>query len=112
MVPNNPPLDFDKTAGNFKFKFQLNHFMSLPAQRQTLIGQGRLKTWDSNYLIRSSRWPVFICTKPLFLNLTNPNLITRTDFLRIFGKIPNTQIPKAISQTQLNQLQNLIGLPS
>ena len=112
MIPNNPPLDFDKTGGNFKVKIQLNHFMSMSPQRQTLIGQRRILNWDSQYLFRSSKWPVFICTKPLFLNLTNPNLITRTDFIRIFGKIPNTQIPKVISQTKLNQLFILSGLPS
>jgi hypothetical protein len=112
MVPQNHPFDFDKTAGDFKTNKQIKNFLARPHQTQINIGQRRLTLWDNMYLQRSQRWPCFISTEPIYLEFNNPKNISRNDFNKNFGKIPNTQIPQKITQTQLDHLYKLAGLPS
>jgi hypothetical protein len=112
MTPTNPPLDFDKTAGDFRTSKQIKNFLAHSSQTQQIIGQRRLALWDNTYLLRSQRWSCFISTSPIYIDYNNPKIISKNDFNRIFGKIPNTQIPKIIPQIKLNQLYMLAGLPS
>jgi hypothetical protein len=110
MVQNNLPNDFDQTSGNFKTKKQIVTFLSRSQQQQNQIGQNRIYHWDNDYLTKSIKWPCFIMTRPLYLNIHNPTLISSKTFDTIFGKIPNTQTPNKLNTKQLQELSNLVNL--
>lgn len=110
MVKGNLPYDFDKTAGNFKTKKELEHFLVHNSPTQLTIGQRRLKHWDKNYLDKAQQWPCFIKTKALYKNVISPTPIFRTDFERIFNKLPNTRTPNKISENQFTELCKLLEI--
>jgi hypothetical protein len=110
MVKGNLPMEFDKTAGNFKSERELKHFLKHNQYTQLIIGQRYLRHWDNSYLQKSTRWTCFVRTKSLYKNLDNPIPIFRKDFNAIFGKLPNTRTPNKISEKQFIELSKLIGL--
>ena len=112
MISNNPPYDFDKTAGNFKTVKESKRFLKMTQAQQKIIGTRRLQHWDSNYLQRSQQWPSFVRTKTLYKNLTNPSPIFRQDFNLIFGQLPKTRQPKKIEVEEFQQLCKLVGVVS
>ena len=110
MVIENPPNDFDKTAGNFERISQLKTFLSRTEEQRLEIGRRLLKSWDENYLQRSINFGCFVKTKPLYLNFDNPTQILYSDFDFIFGKVPNTQTPNKLTEKQFIELAKLAGL--
>ncbi len=110
MVPDNYPLDFDKTAGNFKNNSQLNTFLSHSEKQKLIIGKARIKLWNEDYLRNSKTWQCFVKTKPLYLNINDPRQILRSEFIDIFGKLPNTRTPNKITEKQLIDLAKIVGL--
>jgi hypothetical protein len=110
MISGNPPLKFDKTAGNFKTQKQIKQFLKLSQQDQEKIGLKILQQWDDNYLLKSQHWPTFVRTRNIYSNVTDPTPIFRSDFEDIFKRIPNTRQPNKISARQFQQLAKLAGL--
>jgi hypothetical protein len=110
LVQNNLPYMFDQTIGNLNSKKLEKRYLLFSPQKQLIYGRARLKNWDNNYWKISTQWPCFIKTTSIYLNYCDPPQITRNDFNRIFGKIPNTQTPKKISKKQLHDLGKLIDL--
>lgn len=110
MVSNNLPLDFDKTSGDYKSVLEQKKFLSRNDRQKMKIGEKRLRLWDKNYQKKSKEWPCFIKTKPIYINLINPIQILRSDFNSIFGKLPNTRMPKKINKEQLIRIGRLAGL--
>lgn len=110
MVLNNPPFDFDKTAGNFKNKSQQKTFNSKTEEEKTDIGERLLRIWDEVYLNRTKHWECFVKTRPIYVDIQNPTQILHSDFEYIFGKIPNTRTPNKISKKQLVELARLVGI--
>ena len=69
-----------------------------------------IETWDSDYKERAETWQSFVITRPIFLELYNPPIILREDFIEIFNRVPNTQTPNKINQTELKKLAELAGI--
>lgn len=110
MVPNNPPYNYDQTAGKYQTKTEIKRFLSKSQEQQSVIGQRALMSWDEEYLQKSLEWPSFVRTKPLYVNTINPAPIFRSHFKSIFGGVPNTRSPKSISKRQLVRLARLGGV--
>jgi hypothetical protein len=83
MVPGNPPLALSQTGGPGD-----------PDLRK-LISRVRdsdvVAEWDRRYAERMKGTPVFLACLPIAVNLQDPPLISRSDWLVWYGKIPGTQ---------------------
>jgi hypothetical protein len=66
-----------------------------------------IRLWDATYRQRISKWPVFLATKPDFLELIQPPQLTETQMSSIFGRVPSTLNPPVISSQQLEDLVRL-----
>jgi hypothetical protein len=85
MVPGNPPFALEKTD---RFHNDLRH-------------------WDAIYRLRAKTWGVFHVCEPLFRELHHPPAITETMMRDIFGKIPGTRNPPAITDAEFAKLREL-----
>lgn len=110
MVANNPPNTFSRTGGNFANKTHEKKFLARTIHEREKIGERRVREWDDTYLYKSKKWPCFVKTHPLFLDLSTPPLLLKSDFNRIFGKIPNTRTPRLITEEQLIELAKIANL--
>jgi len=104
MVPDNPPHNFDATAGNYETTTEIKRYLSYPADKQQLIGKRRVELWNDDYLSKSRKWGDFIITKSIFNELTNPPVLTDEIMKEIFGKVPNTRNPNIITAEQFKKL--------
>ena len=66
-----------------------------------------LRRWDAEYRLRARKWGIFHACASLFLDLHTPPTLTDADLKRIFGSVPATQTPPAITEEQLNRLKTL-----
>jgi len=87
MVRDNPPLGVEHTAEP----------------------QKDLRQWELGYRKRTRRTGVFLACKAHCLRLREPPVVTESDLLNIFGKIPVTRNPPRINETQFNKLVSLFG---
>lgn len=112
MIEGNPPKSFDQTAAAtfFKGKKDIQKFLDRPEEFQKKFGKKYIETWDADYKERAHSWQNFVITKPIFLDLENPPIILREDFMEIFNRVPNTQTPNKINQSQFIELAKLVGL--
>ena len=83
-VPNNPPIPYELT-----------------------VQDRDLKTWDKGYRARARRWPTFLATRPLFLDLRTPPIVTDAMLIEAFGRVPGLQNPPRVGDTELATLLNL-----
>jgi hypothetical protein len=110
MVKGNDPLDFDKTAGNFDQKTEMNKFLNRSIEVQKRIGQRRIQLWEKEYLERSQHWTCFVQTRKLYCELTNPKPIFPFDFETIIGRSTPPRQPKKLSEQEFKQLAKLAGI--
>lgn len=112
MIRGNLPKEFEQTAGGIylKTKKSIKHFLSKSEQQQQRIGKQFVKNWDADYKERAENWQNFVVTKPVFLELINPPIILREDFMSIFKRFPNTQTPNKISKNELIEMGRLARL--
>lgn len=110
MVASNPPHQFHETAGNYTLSSEIDRYLNRDAKKQDIVGQNRIKYWDAEYLAKSKKWGDFIITKPLFVDVNNPPILTIQDMTNIFGKVPNTRNPNIINKEQLKKLATYAGL--
>ena len=109
MIQGNPPLDFDRTAGDFINKTQENAFLKRPNPIQLKIGSKRLPIWDNLYIQRANNHQNFVSTKALYLDINNPKCI-KQGLLSIFSKTPGTQNNKKLSLDQLEKIGKLVDI--
>ena len=110
LVEENPPLEFDRTAGDYQTIKDIKKYLGRDLDKQDLIGKQRIKLWDNRYKERVKRNSVFNITKPIYINVHNPPVITDKSFKDIFGRIPNTRNPNKIQKTEFKELALLAGV--
>lgn len=96
MVTENDCLSYEKTGGAPKI------FTSMPEKEQ------RLRKWDLEYKRRMRICGIFLVSRPEFLELNNPPVLTEKRLKDIFGKIPGTQNPKQIKEEHFIALHSVL----
>jgi hypothetical protein len=104
MIDNNPPHSFLETAGRYENQKDIKNFLTYSSEKQNIIGDRIVNLWDNEYLQKSKKWGAFIITKPIFLNLTNPPIITDQDIYNIFKKKINTRTPKKLTKDEFKEV--------
>ncbi len=104
MVEDNLPHSFIETAGNYDTETEIERFLISSGEKQRMVGERRIKLWDDQYRAKSRRWGVFIITRPVFINLSDPPILRPDDIISIFGKKINTRMPKKISRLEFKAL--------
>lgn len=104
MVDGNLPNTFHETAGNYGKKSEIQKFLNSDLEKQIQIGKRRIDLWDAEYLNKSKIIRDFVITKPVFIELRNPPLLTDDDMRKIFNKVPNTRNPNKISKEEFKEL--------
>jgi hypothetical protein len=69
-----------------------------------------MEKWDAGHKWRARQLPVFLSTAPLFLDLWNPPLVPDAALVVTFGRVPITQNPPRISEGELTDLLERIGI--
>lgn len=110
MVSDNSPFPFLQTAGNFMNGSQLNYYLSLPPDAKQHIATQRLTAWNNDYARKAELWSIFLITKPIFLNLNDPPVLTSDDLDAIFHRRISTRTPKIISPIQFAQLAKFASI--
>ncbi len=85
MVPGNPPSPLEKTD---RFHNDLRH-------------------WHAIYRSRAKNWGMFHVCETLFCKLRHPSAITEIMMRDIFGKIPGTLNPPAITEAEFSKLRQI-----
>lgn len=67
--------------------------------------------WDAIYWKRSRENGVFLACKPLFLELYSPPVITDQMLNRAFGRVPGTENPPSICNSQYEKFIDVVGVP-
>ena len=90
LIRGNPPLQLDQTNNYGKHR--------------------SVKCWDAGYRKRVREYPVFLACNTIFLNLNDPPVVTRKILCEVFGKIPGTRTPPRITNEQLRNLIQRVGI--
>ncbi len=85
IVFGNPPMPLEKT----------NRYLS------------DLRNWDARYRLRASKCGVFHVCEQEFLDLSSPPTLFEETMVGIFGFIPKTRVPPAITKQQYEELKIL-----
>lgn len=110
MVADNPPHSYLETAGRYENQKDIKHFLTYPTEKQTVIGDRIVKLWDKEYLEKSKKWGTFIITRPVYINLTNPPILTDQDIYNIFKKKINTRTPKKLTPNEFKELAKFANI--
>jgi hypothetical protein len=100
MVVENQPHALDKTDGVMPNE--------LKSRRQRLGDDKILRLWDAAYQNRANKCGIFLACIPIFLNLTNPPILSHDEMLNIFGKVPSTQNPPKITDAEFEKFEKII----
>ena len=92
IVPGNPPYEWDQTAGINGKDFK------------------NVKDWDAFYRERTEKIPVFVRCRKLYCNIENPPFLSNDQLYSIFGRVPSTQTPPAISADHFEKLMKLLNI--
>jgi hypothetical protein len=104
MIADNPPYQFHETAGNYNTGKEIKRFLSRDPVKQQTIGNARIKQWDKEYLFKTQKWGNFVMTKRIFVELSDPPILTEEILDGIFERVPNTQMPNYIEKEQFKKL--------
>lgn len=98
MVEGNNPLPYDMTIG------------VIPPSKfgSTSNTDALLRVWDRGYRERASKCGVFLACETDFMELYQPPILTDETMLGIFGRIPPTLTPPAISESEYAALHALV----
>lgn len=110
MAGDNPPYNYDQTAGRYKNLKDINGFLRRTEEEQIKLGSKLLRLWDNEYLSKSRIWTQFIQTKKIYADLDNPLPVFRKDFESVFNRLPNTRTPVNITGDQLIEIGKRIGI--
>ena len=89
IVECNPPLRLDESGNPHKCS--------------------SVEEWDTKYSDLTAKIGVFLACKPIFLELNDPPVLTEDIMLQIFGRIPGTRNPPAISDLEVQRLGKQTG---
>jgi hypothetical protein len=98
MVPGNAPQPYELTNKHPPKEVRARLKEEIEPTRA-------LRLWDSTYTKRANACGVFLACEADFLELTDPPVIRRSDFERIFGRLPGMQNPPAIKDQEYADLQ-------
>ena len=96
MVAENTCFPYDMTAGTEARRF------GNVADIDEL-----LRRWDLSYHRRTRRNGAFLACDVEFLSLDNPPVLTEADLFQVFGRVPATRTPPAITEVQYDALHAL-----
>jgi hypothetical protein len=82
-----------------------------PIPYEQTVQDSPWETWDRSYRARARRCPVFLATEPLFLELSQPPIVTEEMLIQAFGRVPNTLTPPAVSESHVERLLTLAAVP-
>ena len=85
FVPETTPLPLTATSG-------------LPAHYDSV------RAWDFAYRRRVQRWPCFVITEPIAVDLDTPAVVTSETLMCIFGRLPVTRNPPRITDAEFGAL--------
>jgi hypothetical protein len=68
------------------------------------------ETWDRAYRARARRFPVFLTTDPVFLELWQPPIVTVEAMTAAFRRVPSTLTPPALPDQDVRRLLELCGV--
>lgn len=63
-----------------------------------------LEAWDRMYRAKARSCPVFLACRPLFLELTEPPIVTEAIMMRSFGRVPATRTPPVVPPESVRRL--------
>lgn len=63
-----------------------------------------VRLWDATYRARIRQWPVFLLCEAEFLEIHHPPQLSSSDLHDVFGRVPGTQNPPAITDAQAREL--------
>jgi hypothetical protein len=66
-----------------------------------------LRKWDASYHVRVRKWPSFLVTRPIVVELEAPAAVTHDDLVAIFGRVPGTRTPPRITAEEFGSLTQL-----
>lgn len=110
MVEGNPPYSFVETAGNYEKQTDIGNFLNYLPDKQKVIAERRIKIWNDEYLRKSKKWGAFIITRPVYLNLDDPPILTEEDIFSIFSKRINTRTPKKLSKSEFKEIAKFANI--
>jgi len=110
MIDDNPPHSFLETAGRYENQKDIKNFLTYPSEKRNIIGDRIVKLWDKEYLEKSKKWGTFIITRPVYINLTDPPILTDQDIHNIFQKKINTRTPKKITPSEFKELAKFASI--
>jgi len=105
LVEGNPPLPLERSAGFEPAVFK--RIGKAKPERRQILTDHTYQEWDQEYLEKVRNWPVFIITKPLFLELKNPPPVYEKELKQIFGRVPGTRTPPWIADEEFDALLDL-----
>ncbi|HRX97087.1 MAG TPA: hypothetical protein P5514_09100, partial [Bacteroidales bacterium] len=81
-------------------------------QHKDFTPQQIVSLWNKGYIGRAKDHPQIVITKVWndSLNINNPPIITHVMMQNIFGRIPGTQNPPAISQNEWINFRNVMNI--
>lgn len=91
IVKGNKPLSLDETSNR--------------------DGYNTVKQWDRDYRRRVKDTPVFLVSKPIFVELYDPPVLTKQFMTKTFGKVPVTRNPPSISNQAYDRLAAMTVRP-
>ena len=94
MVEANPCFPYDMTAGT-----QARRFGGITDNDELL------RRWDLSYRLRTRRNGVFLACESEFVSLDDPPIVTEENLFQIFGRVPATRTPPAITEAQYAALR-------
>lgn len=68
-----------------------------------------LASWDARYAERVRAYGAFLVCDPLWMDLFEPRVVSRRLLTDVFGKVPTTRTPPAISEAEYQRLLNGAG---
>jgi hypothetical protein len=83
-----------------------------PIPYERTVQDSPRETWDRGYRVRARRWPIFLATDALFLELWQPPIVTEARMVEIFGRIPTTLTPPAIPNAAVARLLEYANSPT
>ena len=90
MVRNNPPVGLHRTSN---------------ADNYPTVEQ-----WDTIYLERVKKTPVFLVCLPLYLELVCPPVLTEAHLFEAFGRLPATRNPPKITEDECRRLTSMLDI--